>query len=351
MLSLYNHTIRYLLLSSIVVGTALLLPKQTLADQDQCLLNALASADPSATVADIRSSCEQPQTPKALTPKEQVTPGSSTDVGGPQIGVVQRRISAEDEIAQQPFVLTAHRPNYVLPYTYNSKPNQENFSIANPGQAIDEQEAQFQISFKFPLALQWPGENNDLYFGFTTRAWWQLYNSNLSSPFRETTYEPELFLRHKGGPQIGPIKVAGWDFGFAHQSNGRSEPLSRSWNRINANLALETGNFAFALRTWYRIPEDDEDDDNPSLHRYLGYGDIRLLYGHNDRVFTAMYRPGTDKSAFELTWSLPLWQQLRLYLIYFNGYGESLLDYNHRVQRIGIGFGLNDYVDTPALLD
>ncbi len=61
-----------------------------------------------------------------------------------------------------------------------------------------------------------------------------------------------------------------------------------------------------------------------------------------------MYRPGTEKSAYELTWSLPLWQQLRLYFIYFDGYGESLLDYDHRTKRIGIGIGLNDYLDASA---
>ncbi len=67
-----------------------------------------------------------------------------------------------------------------------------------------------------------------------------------------------------------------------------------------------------------------------------------------NHVVTAMYRPSTEKSAYELTWSLPLWQQLRLYFIYFDGYGESLLDYDHRTKRIGIGIGLNDYLDAPA---
>ncbi len=307
-------------------------------DEDQCLLDALMSSDESTTVSEIRRQCRS------------LTEARSTDARvGEARGVVSRRIAAEADILERAFVLTAHRPNYVLPYTYNSRPNEDAFRLVNPSEPMDSAEAQFQVSFKFPLAQQFMGPNNDLFFSFTSRAWWQVYNDNLSSPFRETDYEPELFIRHFGGPQMGPIKIAGWDLGLAHQSNGQSKPLSRSWNRVNANLALETGNIALALRTWYRLPESTGDDDNPHLYRYLGYGDVRVLYSRRNHVFTAMYRPGTDKSAYEFTWSMPLWQQLRLYLTYFDGYGESLLDYNHRNKRIGIGFGLNDYLDTSTI--
>ncbi len=38
--------------------------------------------------------------------------------------------------------------------------------------------------------------------------------------------------------------------GFAHESNGRSEPLSRSWNRVVANLGFERGGFSFILKDW-----------------------------------------------------------------------------------------------------
>ncbi len=58
---------------------------------------------------------------------------------------------------------------------------------------------------------------------------------------------------------------------------------------------------------------------------------------------------GQKKVLLSSHWSLPLWQQLRLYLIYFDGYGESLLDYDHRSKRIGIGIGLNDYLETRNL--
>ncbi|MFT7458668.1 MAG: phospholipase A1, partial [Planctomycetota bacterium] len=212
-------------------------------------------------------------------------------------------------------------------------------------ESIDSAEAKFQVSFKIPIAQNILDTRNDVFFAFTTRAWWQAYNKDISSPFRETDYEPELFVRHYGGPKLGAIKIAGWDVGMAHQSNGKSGSLSRSWNRINANVAMETGNLVVGLRSWYRIPEDSKNDDNPDLHHYLGYGDVRVLYSRWDQVFTAMFRRGTKKGAFELTWSRPIWQQLRMYLTYFDGYGENLLDYNHHTRRIGFGFGLNDYIE------
>ena len=44
----------------------------------------------------------------------------------------------------------------------------------------------------------------------------------------------------------------------------------------------------------------------------------------------------------ELNYSYPIWGGLRLYLQYFNGYGDGLIYYNEHTNRIGIGIALND---------
>ncbi len=318
------------------IGLAAVLPVTTHAaasSLDQCLLQAIKTAVPDTTVADVRTTCAA-----ELGAINEVLPESNTD----------RRIRAERQSYDRDYTMTPHRPNYILPITYNDNPNDAPFSELGGDNAVDYTEAEMQVSIKFPVAQQLWGTDTDLLVAYTNRAWWQVYNGQFSKPFRETNYEPELFLRHYGGPSFWGMDIAGWDLGFVHQSNGRTQLLSRSWDRIEARVAVDiTDKLALALTTWYRLPEDGSDDQNPGLHRYQGYGQARLIFAPNNNTFTTMYRPGTAKQSVELTWSYPLFRHARIFAQYFNGYGESLLDYNVRSERIGIGFAINDYLKGP----
>jgi len=303
---------------------------------NECLLNAIAGAKAETTVAELRTSCES---------EAEGLPAGAVAVG-PEDGetAIQQRIEADWAAAERNYVIMTHRPNYIL-YTYNDKVNQAPFEqVTGLNDPLDDVEMKFQVSAKMPLAQRLFNTSTDLYVAYTAQSWWQLFNDDLSSPFRETNYEPEIFVRHYGGPELLGMKIAGWDLGFNHQSNGRGEPLSRSWNRIIGAVGLDMNELTVRLRGWYRIPEDDEDDDNPHMHRYYGYGDALFVWTPNRNTFTAMLRPGTEKAAYELTWSFPLSRFIRVYAQYFNGYGESLIDYNVRTERIGIGFALNDYL-------
>lgn len=84
------------------------------------------------------------------------------------IGLVEKRITAEAEILDRSFTLTAHRTNYFLPYTYNSSPNKDAFRLSNPNESIDSAEAQFQVSFKIPIAQNILDTRNDVFFAFTS---------------------------------------------------------------------------------------------------------------------------------------------------------------------------------------
>jgi len=268
------------------------------------------------------------------------------------------------------FVLWPYRPNYFLPVAYNSSPNDEVGLQFNSGAQAQHNEVKFQLSFKFKIWEDiFRGELQktiaestgirgvDIWIAYTQQSFWQLYNAAFSSPFRDTNYEPELlfnFRLQRDIPGLRGAKLQFVNLGFNHESNGRSEPLSRSWNRLVANIGLEKGSFGLQLKTWYRIPEDEEKDDNADLSRYLGYGELWGTYYWNRHRFGAMVRNNLRGShnlgAVQLDWSMPLsmiWSELgdkfSFYIQYFNGYGESLLDYNQSTNRISAGFMLADW--------
>ena len=138
--------------------------------------------------------------------------------------------------------------------------------------------------------------------------------------------------------------------GIVHQSNGQTGSYSRSWNRVYASFIFEKDNFAFVIKPWFRIHEDEENDDNPDIIDYLGHGNLRIAYKNDEHVFSFMSRnnleSGFKRGAIELGWSFPIfgYDFLKGYAQYFSGYGESLIDYNYYVNHISVGLLLTDFL-------
>ncbi|MCP3129858.1 phospholipase A [Shewanella sp. KJ2020] len=268
--------------------------------------------------------------------------------------LVEGRVQDELATSERPFVITPHKVNYILPVTYSPDPNMEPFTedAAENDYTLDNVEAKFQISFKFPIWYNVFGDNGHLFFAYTNQSYWQVYNKDISSPFRETNHEPEVFMLFNNDWKIGSVTNSFWGFGAVHQSNGKSGSLSRSWNRLYGTMIFDAGPLAFSTKIWWRIPEDEktdpnqaQGDDNPDIEEYIGRAEFVGVYGIDEHRFTLTLKNNLkdiDRGSAELTWSYPIAGNLRFYTQYFNGYGESLIDYNYHNQRIGIGVSLND---------
>ena len=306
-------------------------------EQDQCLLQALKSADQSTTAEQIRAEC--------TTVDGVASSDGSTDY---EQGAIRERLRFESAAEDSPFVFTPHLPNFIGWSSFD--PNQAPFTaITGNPETVKDDELVFQVSFKAPIWQQMFGTNLKTYFAYTSKSWWQLSNDDFSSPFRETNYMPEVFVRGTQQRRLfADVALEGWTLGFVHQSNGREQALSRSWDRILGRYALRLNSKLSLLgEVWYRIPEDEADDDNPFEHRYYGYGDFRLVWTPNRSTFTALLRPGTQELSYELSWSYPINDVFRLHASYYDGYGESLLDYDQEIQRFTVGVSVSDFFRQP----
>lgn len=268
----------------------------------------------------------------------------------PTVSLLDRRWELSDDAKLGAFHVTAYKPVYVLPVFYTSKsnklptsPNPEN-QVANK-QDINHTEGKFQLSLKTKAVEGLFGEHGDLWLGYTQSSRWQVYNSDLSRPFRETNYEPEASLMFKTNYNFFGLNGRLLGLSLNHQSNGRSLPLSRSWNRAILNVGFERDNFALMIRPWYRFEETAKDDDNADIDKYLGHGDIQAFYKYKENEFSLMLRNNLKfdsdyKGAVQFDWAFPIQGSLRGYVQVFDGYGESLIDYNHRSTYVGLGVSM-----------
>jgi phospholipase A1 len=219
---------------------------------------------------------------------------------------------------------------------------------------IDAQEAKFQFSLKADIGIQ---RNFDiiglktfrLWGAYTQQSYWQAFNFRNSSPFRETIYEPEVIATLGTGNASG-FKLI--NIGAVHQSNGHSMPESRSWNRVYILGGWEWNNTtSILLRRWQRIQETSANDDNPDITNYLGLGDLVIRWEPNEKTqsIAILLRNNLNKidnrGYIQIDWATPvnLGHVARLHLQTTSGYGESLIDYNHHQNTIGLGISFREW--------
>ncbi len=236
---------------------------------------------------------------------------AETSSDGP---LLQKRLEEEDAS-----ILQRHRPFY--------------FAYGRPTSKL-------QVSFKIPLIRKVP-----LYFGYTQFMFWAL--SEKSKPFRDLTFNPELFYRwHQRRGLLSSI-----DFGvFGHNSNGKSGADSRSLDEqyVRFNFDREGARWLtrFGLQAAYL---HGFDDTNKDIQRYLGplsvsVSFIQLFDAWFDKSEISLQAtPGGkladawDYGGYQLSWSFRLGKFALVpafYIQFYHGYAETLLNYDKRVSEL-----------------
>ncbi len=296
---------------------------------ESCLNEVIQQAADEMTVAEIKQACISQKV--ATKPLE------------------KRRIS-EQLTEQNAFVLTPHHLNYAILGHYTNGANKAPFED-NIGHPLDfkDQELQFQLSFKFPLAKDLPilGRNIDVYAAYTNRSFWQFFDDKDSIPFRETNHEPEVWAEFHADMDFLEFNLHKVAIGLNHQSNGQSGTLSRGWNRLFVQGFLQHKNSYLSFKTWQRFEESDEFDNSFDYAKYLGDYEIEAAYKLEEHSFglTVRNRYFVNKyGSLQLDYTYPLTKRLKGYVQWFSGYGDSLIDMDNHTNKIGIGIVLADRI-------
>ncbi|MGF1765668.1 phospholipase A [Aliivibrio kagoshimensis] len=229
--------------------------------------------------------------------------------------------------------ISIYDDTYVV-QTYTNNINQAVYDEAYGGRVeqLNDTEIKFQFSLSVPMVRY---DSVALMLSYTQLSLWQLSNKDMSSPFRETNYKPQLFMMHQGQwPVFNTI-----EYGYRHQSNGGEINISRGWDM--GFIAFERNNTAieYGIQGWYASNLGDNEDIEDFIPPYEVW--VRVNGDSSSLKVRTAYNFDTDKGHVEIGYTYALSKFLDIYAQVWEGYGESLIDYNHKQTRLGIGLTLS----------
>lgn len=239
-------------------------------------------------------------------------------------------------------ILSFYQPNYFLAFYHNKIPDHRMYEGRTPSNAtINQNEAKVQFSAYFPIIRNFFGyEDLRFYFAYTQLFFWQIYNSKTAF-IREVNYEPMFWLRYHFAENMFA------NFLLDHQSNGKGGYMEVSWNRVIASFEFTSEHWYTQITAWYPFWPLKADDHNPkSLLHFLGYDKIVLSYNWNSVVFSVEAQnleSALTRGHVMASISYASTYPIKLYFQYFYGYGQSLVEYDHRTTGYGIGIALSDW--------
>ncbi len=263
------------------------------------------------------------------------------------------------------FGLRAYYPNYVVASHTDKVPRGDPALDGFYGgeQEYIQTETKFQISLRADYMTEWFGFSQMWTGAYTQTSYWQIFIE--SAPFRETNYKPEFFVTVPFYHKLDAIGLKAVSFGYKHASNGQPDnpdsngtkadrdyddgpytgSRSRSWNRLYTRAYFQWDSFFAEVTAWYRFEEDFAEDDNPDILDYYGHGEVELGYIHKKLLTRLTIRPslssGNVSGELEMSYPIPLSENIFFFGQVFSGYGQSLIDYNQHVNQVGFGLSIS----------
>ncbi len=236
-----------------------------------------------------------------------------------------------DSLRKQPS-FTIFGDNYIVSGTEIGKPPSKFNS-----------DAKFQIGFKQILAEFDAFFHSFLFLTYRQVIFWDIYQN--SFPFRATNYNPSLVL---GKVLIKDSQPSGlvW-FALEHESNGLSGEDSRGWNFLSFQYSTKLRKSWYgSLKGW--IPIGTPGENETDLLDYKSYFEGRLTYYPTEKlIFESDFRRSfttewLGKIMLTANYRLSKHGNQFIYLQYYNGYAESLIEYQQHVHMIRVGIAFKD---------
>ncbi len=235
--------------------------------------------------------------------------------------------SVRRDFSNQPY-FGLYKDNYfIFGPSVGPRPTKENTNI------------KFQISIAQRLTRSTLPWGTYLYLFYTQKCFWNVLENSM--PMTDLNFNPgigvtkPLFVKNR---YIGKLT-----FLIEHESNGRDSIWSRSWNRVAlAANVMVTKNLMVHGKIWIPIVDGE---NNRDIVDYCGFWQAGCQVLSDNRRFMAgiaiVKHKGWNLNSnviLDLAYRIFERDNQYLYLQFYNGYGEGLLDYNkfHSQIRVGI---------------
>jgi phospholipase A1 len=195
------------------------------------------------------------------------------------------------------------------------------------------------ISMKFDI-VDWKLDSIKKFqitFGYRQKSFWNVYDGAVSRPMYENDYSPSFYCSYQTMARALPIAFLG---GYVHESNGNTDKLSRSWDRICSSMSLGNleSNQAFAqLDLWYPWGMEE----NPEIWKHYGIGELTIYYKpYNFFCCSIIWKIISDNFEFGF-YGNPFYRtktiKPTIYIQLYIGSGENMSDYKERHTCLRIG--------------